>query len=571
MACGLVNIRPHYCTGIHARMSSMRQLRPPTEEVALTGKEKPSQLGGCSTRDSILRAGRAATIITKVLPCHGGDCMPVRVHPSVATRPMPITTAAAAPLGELPQVTKDLFQYMSWQDEAWDYWRNLGELNQGEHWLSASLARVRLMAAEQVPGKREPEILEKGIAVDLMNSFGGGVSKQSALMSSFGTQLTVPGECWLVVERDGQQIPLEMADWRVVPTTALRPKQGPNPVKLRLGENIWRPLADEGLATKVWRQDPQFPWRAWSPVQAALPILRRIDLVDRRIVAYMVSRLASNGILIIPQEGNIESGVPSQYQDAANPFYQQLIDLGSNSIARPGTASAALPLIIKFAAEYIDKWKLLTWSDVLSPELMDERDKEIKRLAVTLSMPAEWLTGMGDVKYWNAFHLTEEAVNLYVMPDAELIADAVTKGFLYPALKSMGEKLTGPNGGAIIVWPDASELVAPQDKTAQATAAYDRFELDGPGFRRELGLDETDKPEDEELKDMALKRMLQQPQTAVQALKELTGIEVAPVTVPSGGTGQLSGFGMEEQTPPENTALAVRRPSPRPRHAASLR
>lgn len=487
--------------------------------------------------------------------------MPGRWHPSVATSPQPITTAAAAPLPEVLQTTANPYAYGAWQDEAWDFWRHLGEMSQAAQWKSGSLSRVRLVAAELVPGAREPEILEEGDAVDIMNVFGGGVAKQGSIMAAFSDQLTVPGDSWLIAENDGDGIGLE-TQWKVVPITALRKGQGDQPAKIRVGENTWVPLKDNSLATRVWRPDPQFPWKAWSPMQAALPILRRIDLIDRRIVAYMVSRLASNGILLIPQEGNIESGVPKQFKDAANPFYQQLIDMASNGIARPGTASAALPLVIKFAAEYIDKWKLITWEDVLSSELMEERDKEIKRLATTVSMPSEWLTGMGEVKFWNAFQLTAEAVNLYVMPDAELIADAVTVGVLHPILKAMGSPLVGPNGGTLVVWPDASELIAPNDKSAAAAAAYDRFELDGPGYRRELGLDETDKPEGAELKDMILKRMAQQPATAVQALKELTGTVVDAV---SGQPGQMPPVNQPPPGEPMPPQTVLRRPSPRPR------
>src|SRR6185436_20039404 len=162
-------------------------------------------------------------------------------------------------------------------------------------------------------------------------------------------------------------------------------------------------LAEEGYATKIFREDPQFPWKAFSPVQAALPILRRIDLVDRRIVAVMVSRLAMNGLLIIPQEGTFK--VPERFKDKASPFYEMMLEAAAMNIKMPGSASAAISLLIQFAAEYIDKWKVLTWPDVLPPELLDERDREINRLATTLSMPKEALTGMGQVNHWGAWQL----------------------------------------------------------------------------------------------------------------------------------------------------------------------
>lgn len=510
---------------------------------------------------------RSATI-SPVLR-NGGEPMPDRWHPAITRRPQPITTAAATVLGDYPENPRNLFTYTSWQDEAWEFWRSLGELNQGITWLANSLSRVRLLAAEVVPGGDEPEPLDKGVAADLMEAFAGGHAGQSGLMAMLGTQLGVPGEGWLVVERDGKNVPLQLATWKIVPTSALRaPAQG-QPAKLRVSENLWRPLSDEGLATKIFKEDPQFPWRPYSVVQAALPVLRRIDLVDRRIVAIMVSRLVMNGILLIPQEGTFS--VPKQYKDAADPFLQMFIDKGSNGIARPGTASAALPLLIKFAAEYIEKWRHLKWDDLLPPELLAERDSEIKRLAVTLALPAEWLTGMGDVKFWNAFHLTEEAVNLYVVPYAEIMAGGIAKGYLYPLLKQMGEEPVGPNGGKIIVWYDTSELTAPADKSAAAKDAYDRGEFTGEGLRRELGLDDSDAPDDKALKDFGLKRLLSQPATAPAGLQMLGVNAPMPAALSGLGGGGPSASPPAQQLPPEGpgappaTAASLRRPSPRPR------
>ena len=286
-------------------------------------------------------------------------------------RPQKIVTAAAQRLSDYPVVPRNVFQYDSWQDEGWQYWRNLGELNNGILWLANSLSQVRLTVAEIMPGGDEPAVLEEGVAVDLMAAFAGGTPGQTMIMTAFGYQLGIPGEGWLVVERDDESVPLEQATWRFMPTSAVRTRFGRT--QLRVGENLWRPLADEGFATKIFREDPQYPWKAFSAVQAALPILRRIDLVDRRIVAVMVSRLAMNGLLIIPQEGTFK--VPERFKNAASPFYEMLLEAAAMNIKMPGSASAAIPLLIEYAAEYIEKWKLLTWSDVLPQELLVERER----------------------------------------------------------------------------------------------------------------------------------------------------------------------------------------------------
>lgn len=513
--------------------------------------------------------------------------MPDRWHPNTAARsPQKIVTAAVQRY-DMPSAPRNVFQYQSWQEEAWDYWRTLGELNNGISWLANSLSRVRLNVAELTPGGDEPAVLEEGPAVDLIQAFAGGTAGQAMIMSAFGYQLGVPGEGWLVVEREDESVPLELATWRFMPTTAVRNRFGT--VQIRLGENMWRPLAEEGLAYKIFREDPQYPWKAFSAVQAALPILRRIDLVDRRIVAVMVSRLAMNGLLLIPQEGTFK--VPERFKDAAAPFQEMLLEAAAMNIKMPGSASAAIPLLIEYAEQYIEKWRLITWSDILPPELLDEREREIKRLATTMSMPTEALTGMGETSHWNAWQLEETGIKIWISPPAEIICNGVTEGYLYPLLKQMGEEPIGPNGGKIVVWYDTSELSARPDKSKQATEAYDRLEINGTAYRREIGFDEADKPEGEELTEQILKKAATVPQTVSAALKALTGasLETPASGTPTNGPGESAGLpagqfsneetGAQQRTmpqtqgappPPPNgelvtAGLRVGKPSPRGR------
>lgn len=52
-------------------------------------------------------------------------------------------------------------------------------------------------------------------------------------------------------------------------------------------------------------------------------------------------------------------------------------------------------------------------------------------------------------------------------------------------------------------------------------AAYDRYEVNGTALRRELGVDESDKPTDEELREQGLKKLLNHPAIAELAAREL--------------------------------------------------
>jgi len=426
-----------------------------------------------------------------------------------------------------------LFQYHSWQEEAWAFWENLGEANWAVSWMASALSRVRLLAAEMLPGGDEPEPIVEGPAARAIQRLGGGIGGQSGIMKAFAPHILVPGESWLTGEATSETTEL----WKVRSADEIRPSQTRGAkFEVREDERTWRKLPPNTLVTRVWDPHPRLSYEATSAFKAALPIMRRIDLIDRRIVATMVSRIAMNGFLLIPQEGTLPTA--EKYKDAPDPFIAMIIDIATNNIKNPGSASAALPMPIKFAGPWIEKWRHLTVGDSITTELLEERDKELRRLATTLNVPAEVVLGMGDTSHWNAWQIEDSAIKLHVSPVAELICQCLTVGMLQPMLIAEGADLIGPNGGQIVVWYDTSELTVAPDKTEAVFRAYDRFEASGVALRREIGLTEGDNPEGDELREQILKSLAANPQVGLTALAELLGIEN-----PAGGPASLSPAG----------------------------
>lgn len=491
--------------------------------------------------------------------------MPDRLR---APAPPPVDTlvASARVIQQSQGAGQDrLFQYESWQTEAWGYLDTLGEFAYGVSWKANALSRVRLTAAELVPGGDEPEPLDKGPAAELVEQLGGGIAGHAAIMKSLSVQVSVPGEGWLVAERADFRIPLAQADWSVKSTEEIRPYRGKggSAYEVRVGDNEWRALGPEALPTRIWEPHPRWSWKANSAARAAIPIMRRVDLLDRRIIATLVSRLAMNGILLIPQEGTIT--VPEVYQDQPDPFVALLIDIAGKNIREPGSASASIPIPIKFPSEYIEKWKHFTFGDGIDEQLLVERDKELVRLAATLNMPAEFLTGLGDVNHWGQAQLEDQAIKQHISPDAETIVGGLTVGYLQPMLKADNQPLVGPHGGKLIVWYDTSELSARPDKSAAAVAAYDRVELSGAALRRESGLDEADAPTPDEVRTQILKKLSMagvNADAAHAALAALTGTDLRSsggggTQTPVPGSPQPSGPGGTEGGAPSPPAPAA--------------
>ena len=455
--------------------------------------------------------------------------MPDSLRLPARLRPPAAVTAAATPY--TPQMWRDggIFRYQTWQAEAWGFRRSLGEFNQAIDWQSRAMSRVRLLAAEIVPGGDEPQALEDGPASQIVEDFCGGPPGHSAFLKAITPQLLVPGEGWLIAERDHPGIPLAACDWGVYSTEAIQAYG--NTFKVRVGEARWRELLPDNLPMRIHEPDPQWPWLATSNAEAAVPIMRRIFLIDSRIIAMMVSRLAMNGLLLIPQEGMFT--VPEQYMEAPDPFVAMLIDIASKNIANPGQASAGIPIPVRFTADLIDKWKILKADDPLDEWLLKERIDELGRLGDTLGVARERVTGgMGEQNHWGAALASEEEVRITFAPLAETICGALTKAYLQPMLKAAGLSLVGPHGGRLIVWYDTSELTAKVDKSDAVVKAYDRLEASGTALRRELGLDESDKPTPDELEEMIWKKVAGSETLAPTAVQQLTGTET-----PGGGVG----------------------------------
>lgn len=462
----------------------------------------------------------------------------------------PATVTAAAQIVR-PHRNLRMTNY-EWQNEAWEFYRNLGTLKFAISWFAQTMSRVRLTAAIVEPGGEEPTPIGDGPAAELLRTFYGGPSGQTQYMKSISVQLSVPGEGYVVAEDDPDDEDGKTS-WCVKSLSEIRPTTGKVDVagraktvdlwEIEVDEGAWRKLPFESHVFRQWRPDDEKQWRPDSPVRSALNTLRTIDLLRRRVMAMSVSRLASNGILIMPQE--VSFPAKPGFEQEYDPFTAEWIDIASKTIENPGSALAAIPMPIKAPSEYIEKFRWMDFANAYDERLMAVIQHYYDVLATEMNIPKEVITGIGDTNHWNAWALDEQAIKVHISPEAELITQGLTKGFLHPALRAMGEStLTGD--GELIVWYDASELVVPPDRSAAADAAYDRDEISGDTYRREKGFDEGDKPTTKQLREQLLLKLAHDPTQGPAMIEELTGSPVAGA--------QPTGPGAEDGQPPSEPA-----------------
>lgn len=394
-----------------------------------------------------------------------------------------------------------------WQRECWNFYHALGELNFGVGvWLANMVSRVRLVAAELVPGGDEPTPLKEGPYADLVQSLAGGIGGQAAMLKKMATQLSIPGDSFLIGEDESGLGVISQFTWRVCSSSEIRIVQR-KPLKYQVQEfqGHWRNLAEESLVVRVWYPDDELAWLPTSPAQAALSIMREVDLYNRYIASILTSRLVLNGLLLIPNEATIP--VKPQFQDAADPLVAELIDIASKSIKNPGAASSSLPVPLRLPAEMVDKVKHLTFATPIEEKIQEHRREALGRLATSLNMPSEILTGMRGVNHWGQWQLEESGIKTYISPLVEVICYGLLVGYMKPMAAAAGLDMVGPSGGQIVMWYDTSELTKQPDRIKETTDLYDRGEASGEALRREAGIEETDAPDDTELRDIVLKKI----------------------------------------------------------------
>lgn len=475
---------------------------------------------------------------------HAFSRRPPTPVPNPTPEPPAALTAAAAPVTS-PR-TELIRNTDAWQEEAWAYHDTLGEFRYAVDWEAKMLSRVRLYAAKLEPGQDEPVRQEAGTAVDLLTSMAGGVAGQSNIMDGLGTQLSVPGEGYVIVENvDGVE------QWSVRSTDEVRVARGRYEVIDEAAVNggmNWRPLAPDSLRPlRVWRPNKRYHHIADSPARAARSTMRELELVNRHIVAQYLSRLASAGVVIFPDE--ITFPVREEFADAPDPFMAEWIENARAAISEPGTASGVVPMPIRVPGEYVDKIKNLDFTLKIDEKVIEKRESAIKRLATQLNIPQEVLLGMGGLNHWNAWAADETSLKVNIAPDAELICQALTAGYLQPRLKASGVE----DWANWVVWYDMSELTLRPDHSDDAVLLYDRMEINGAALRRETGFSEADKPTNEELKEQALKIIIKTlPSGAGSALSQITGEHVEITPVAAAPPGEIPAPEAEPEPAPED-------------------
>lgn len=430
----------------------------------------------------------------------------------VATTPVDGAVALVASATRFPASVTRIHQApKNWQAEAWRHYDICGELRYAASYVGNILSRATLHVARiSTEGLRQ---VTDGPGYDALRALFSGPDGQEQMLHAFGVHLTIAGEAYLIGRKEGGE-----DLWEVVGTQEVSRAPGTNGRAddwwLDFGDGIKRALAEDDVIIRVWRPHPRRRIEADSPVRALLPILTEIEYLTRHIFAQVQSRLAGAGILSLPQ-GMTFPAVPGTVGTQADQFMAVLGEAMIKPIQDPGSPAALVPIVITVPDELVGKMEHLTfWSD-LDQHAVELRTEAIRRLGLGMDVPPEVLLGSQDNNHWSAWMVEESTIKAHMEPLLGLISNALTVGYLRPAID--GDLET-------VIAHETSQMRLRPNRSREAIELYDRGELDGEALRRETGFTEDDRPDESEFRAWLLRKVASgstTPEQVAAALAEL--------------------------------------------------
>lgn len=366
-----------------------------------------------------------------------------------------------------------------WQDAAWHFYNTIGEYAYAVNWVGNLLSRAKLYATRD-NGDGPVRLPATDAASQYLDALFLDQQGKATALQQIGVQYTVAGEAYIVgtTEDDGDH-------WEVVASSRINAdRRSDDSVQWTVDGVV---LAGNPFVMRIWRPHPVEKGMATSPSRAALPILSEIERLTMHVAAQVDSRLISAGIVFLPNEmtfavidedGNTITG-------SSDLFVQTLQDVASRAIQNRDSASALVPIVISADGESLDKPNHMKfWSD-LDEQAIELRTEAIRRLALSMDMPPEILTGQGDTNHWSAWSIDESAIKSHTEPLLARIADDLANGYLRTMLVEDG--MSPEEARAYGVGVDTTEMRLRPNRSEEAMELYDRGVLNAQTLVEETG------------------------------------------------------------------------------------
>lgn len=473
-----------------------------------------------------------------------------------------------------------------WQDEAWYYVNNIGEILYAFSLVANSLSRVRLYTGHVADPSTPPAPTEgnthyqndaiaraaEGQLARLSSAFGG----IPGLMRDAGMNLQAVGEVNLVqIPANPYATPPTQESWDMRSTDELQ--------VTTKGTFAIFPTADQdrnqaialpkgAFAARIWRPDPRYSQESISSMKALLDAAAELLLLNKTFRSLARSRLNA-GMLYLPDglsvsggtdpedqgEGGSGSGAPldpevdvdgngfadtdpeldagagdfplpgvvydaeSQIED--DEFEEALIEAMTTPISDEESASAVVPLIVRGPAELGEKIRLIQFERTFDPTIATRADRVLERILQGLDVPKEIVAGLSSLKFATAQVVDAQLFSSHVEPLALLICDSLTNVFLHPALRQLG--FPENEIKKYVIWYDATDVVTRPNRAEDAQTGFGNYAVSFASWRRAHNFTDQDAPTSEEV---ALRMLIDKGNLTPELTEALLAV-IAPNTL----------------------------------------
>lgn len=436
----------------------------------------------------------------KVVPAGGVDGPGTR-----PTNPSSALLAAAVPISLGDAASWQMFKLGDhrWQWEAWRHYDICGEMRFVVNWIGNAVSRCRMYAADIAEdGTVGDETSDEQAKLIAETMFGSPAAKAQA-QRLMGINMMVAGDVFIVAEgyqqasQDGQP---DRDKWYVCSSSEVFRRGDDIMVRRSIthGGGTYKLDPKKDLLIRVWNPHPRRHDAADSTVRAILPVLREMEQCTKRVFAELDSRLAGAGILLLPDHIDFPRSPGEQPGEVAptgiNGFAQVLQRTMATSLQQRDSAAALVPILLQAPTEALDKIKHLTFDAKISDEIGAMRKAAVERMAMSLDIPPEVLTGMGGTNHWSGWQIEESSIKIHIEPLLIQLADALNIGYYQPALKAAGVK----NPEKKTLWFDIAALTVRPNRSDQAMQFSEKELISDKAARDNAAFTDDDAPSDEE-------------------------------------------------------------------------
>lgn len=387
----------------------------------------------------------------------------------------------------------------------------------GECWYPAQFYARAMPMIRFYPAvldeRGDPQEEESGVLADLWERVqdpGGG---RAELTGSYGRLMFLTGDGYLIESVEDDEIAFEFVsplELRTLPEGGYQRLRAPGlgwEDLMEAPDEAFDLAIDEAKVWRLYRRHPAFSMWSDSPVRAVLDLYELIKLLTLAAGAEAQSRAASRGLLYIPEELSFASpdSDTGDEDPQADQFLQEIQEMLVANIKDPGSAGAMSPLVLRGqglvqtgAGTFLPMVDLIKWFP-LGPDdsykAVDAWEKVIGRIASGLDMPAENVTGTGDVNHWGGWLLDEQGYRQHIAPVAQKFADDMAAAYLRPMARAEGFA----DWERVVIGIDPTEAINHPDESTTSLDGWREGLVSSQFVRERIGATEDDAPTDEDL------------------------------------------------------------------------